>query len=140
MKEYINMIVEHGKKEDMDCLSNMLVELMYELKESNHDEYEEYKKKIIGMAYDHKITKELAKEIVEDMKPKGEYWSMDDIRGVVGELPNLPDVYVVMNSLVNDYGEVISPEEVEKYVAMTNAWINDVDGHKNKTWWYFVNE
>ena len=34
MKEYINMIVEHGKKEDMDCLSNMLVELMYELKEA----------------------------------------------------------------------------------------------------------
>ena len=140
MKEYINMIVEHGKKEDMDCLSDMLVALMYELKDTNHTEYKEYKKKIIGMAYDHKITKELAKEIVEDMKPKGEYWSMDDIRGVVGELPNLPDVYVVMNSLVNDYGEVISPEEVEKYVAMTNAWINDSDGHENKTWWYFVTD
>ena len=31
-----------SKKEDMDCLGDILVELMYELKESNHREYEEY--------------------------------------------------------------------------------------------------
>ena len=71
MKKYLDMIVENGKKEDMDCLGNILVELMYEFKESNPKEYKEYKNKIIGMAYNYTINDELAHEIVEDMKPKG---------------------------------------------------------------------
>lgn len=138
MKEYLDMIIKNGKKEDMDCLGDMMIELMYELKESNYHEYEEYKRKIIGMAYDYKITDDLAHEIVEDMKPKGEYWDIDTIRSVVGNLPNINDIYVVMNSLVNDYGDVISPDDVETYVKLTNAWITDADAHKNKVWWYFV--
>lgn len=138
MKEYLNMIVENGKKEDMDCLSDILVELMYELKESNYKEYKEYKHKIIGMAYNYTINDELAEDIVKDMKPKGEYWSKNTIISVVGDVPNIDDIYVVMNSLVNDYGNVISPEDVETYVKMANAWLNDVDAKPNKVWNYFV--
>lgn len=138
MKKYLDMIVEKGKKEDMDCLSDILVELMYELKESNHKEYKEYKNKIVGMAYDYKLDDELAHDIVEDMKPKGEYWSKETITSVVGNVPNIDEVYVVMNSLVNDYGDVISPDEVETYVKMANAWINDADAKPNKVWKYFV--
>lgn len=140
MKEYLDKIVANGKKEDMDCLGDILIELMYELKESNHKEYKEYKNKIIGMAYNYTMTPELAKDVVEDMKPKGEYWTMDVIRSVVGDIPNLCEVYVVMNSLVNDYGDIISPDDVDTYVKMTNAWLTDIDGHKNKAWWYFVSE
>lgn len=138
MKKYLDMIVEKGKKEDMDCLGDILIELMYELKESNHKEYKEYKNKIVGMAYDYKINDELAHDIVEDMKPKGEYWSKETVASVVGNVPNLNDIYVVMNSLVNDYGDVISPDEVETYIKMTNAWINDEDAKPNKVWKYFV--
>ena len=138
MKKYLDMIVEKGKKEDMDCLGDILIELMYELKESNHKEYKEYKNKIVGMAYDYKINDELAHDIVEDMKPKGEIWSKETVASVVGNVPNLNDVYVVINSLGNDYGDVISPDEVETYVKMTNAWINDEDAKPNKVWKYFV--
>ena len=138
MKRYLDMIVENGKKEDMDCLGNILVELMYELKESNPKEYKEYKNKIIGMAYNYTINDELAHEIVEDMKPKGEYWTKDAIVSVVGNITDINEVYVVMNSLVNDYGDVIPPEDVDKYVKMTTAWINDIDAKPNKVWNYFV--
>ena len=140
MKEYLDKIVTNGKKEDMDCLSDILIELMYELKENNYKEYKEYKNKIIGMAYDYKITPELAKDIVDDMKPKGEYWSMETIKNVVGDIPNISEVYVVMNSLVNDYGDIIPTDDVDKYVKMTNAWLNDIDAPKNKAWRYFVHE
>ena len=139
MKEYLQMIVDNGKKQDMECLSDILIELMYELKESNHYEYEEYKRKIIGMAYDYKINGELAYDIVTDMRPRGEYWDKDTIISVVGNQPNINDIYVVMNSLANDYGDVISLEDVETYVKMTNAWLNDVDAKRDKVWWYFVN-
>lgn len=138
MKEYLDKIVTNGKKEDMDCLGEMMVDMLYDLKERDHNEYKKYKNKIVGMAYDYKVNDELAEDIVHDMKPKGEYWDLETVKSVIGDIPNLPEVYVVMNSLVNDYGEVISPEDVDTYVKMTNAWINDVDGHKDKVWWYFV--
>ena len=139
MKEYINRIVQLGKQEDMDCLGDMMVDLLYELKESNEMEYKKYKTKIKGMAYDYKIDEELAKDIVEDMKPLGEYWNMETIKSVIpNDTHRLEDMYVVMNSLVNDYSNVINPEEVETYINMAHAWLDDVDAKPNKIWWYFV--
>lgn len=138
MKDLIYRIVDNGKREDMICLSDILVDLMHEVKEEDHEEYNKYKKKIVGMAYNYSLNDELAHEIVEDMKPLGEYWNKETIESVVGNVPNIDEIYVVMNSLVNDYGEVISKEDVETYKKMTMAWLNDIDGHENKVWWYFI--
>ena len=139
MKEYIDKIVKNGKQQDMECLSEMLVDLLYDKKETDYDEFRKYKNKIKGMAYDYKIDKELAEEIVKDMKPLGEYWDMETVASVIGnDSHRLEDMYVVMNSLVNDYQNVVSPEEVETYIKMAHAWLDDVDGKANKIWWYFV--
>ena len=138
MREYLDKIVNNGKKEDMECLENILIDVLDEIKDIDHDKYKKYKGKIIGMAYDYTINDELAKSIVDDMKPKGEYWSKDTIMSVVGNVPNIDTIYVVMNSLVNDYGDVVSPEDVDTYVKMTQAWLNDVDAKPNKVWKYFV--
>ena len=139
MKEYINRIVANNKQEDMDCLSDILVDTLYEIKENNYDEFRKYKIKIKGMAYNYQIDEELAEEIVEDMKPFGEYWNMETIQSVIGnDTHRLCDMYVVMNSLVNDYQGVINPDEVDIYIKMAHAWIDDVDGKENKIWWYFV--
>lgn len=139
MKEYINRIVANNKQEEMDCLSDILVDTLYEIKENNYDEFRKYKIKIKGMAYNYQIDEELAEEIVEDMKPFGEYWNMETIQSVIGnDTHRLCDMYVVMNSLVNDYQGVINPDEVDIYIKMAHAWIDDVDGKENKIWWYFV--
>lgn len=90
------------------------------------------------MAYNYTINNELAHDIVDNMKPLGEYWSKEQIINVIGDVPNIDGIYVVMNSLANDYKDVISLDDVDTYVKMTNAWINDIDGHENKVWWYFV--
>lgn len=102
MKKYLDMIVNNGKPEDMDCLGDMLITL---IEESEHSK--KYKNKIIGMAYNYNIPSEMAEEIVEDMEPRGEVWSKDTIISVVGNITNINDVYVVMNSLANDYGDII---------------------------------
>lgn len=139
MKEYIEKIVANGNQEDMECLSDILTNLLCQLKESNYDEFKKYKNKIKGMAYNYEIDEELAKEIVEDMKPLGEYWSMETIASVIGnDNHRLCDMYVVMNSLVNDYQNVVNPDDVETYIKMAHAWLDDVDGKDNKVWWYFV--
>lgn len=139
MKEYINKIVVMGKKEDMECLSDMMVDLLYNLKESDENEYKKYKTKIKGMAYDYTIDRELAHEIVEDMKPLGEYWNIETIESVIGnDTHKLEDMYVVMNSLINDYNNVIKAEDVDTYINMAHSWLDDIDGKPNKIWWYFV--
>jgi len=131
MKQYLDMIIANGKQEDMDCLGEMLIKLISESENSK-----KYKNKIIGMAYNYSIPDEMAYEIVNDMKPRGEVWNKDTISSVVGFTSN--DNYIVMNSLANDYGDVIPMDNVDTYVKMTTAWLNDVDGHPHKTWWYFV--
>ena len=139
MKEYLDKIVINGKKEDMDCLADIMVDLLYSLKETDYDKFKKYKNKIKGMAYNYQIDKELAEEIVENMKPLGEYWNMKTIANAIGnDTHRLEDMYVVMNSLVNDYSSTLSSDDAGTYVKMAHNWLDDEDGHKNKIWWYFV--
>lgn len=138
MKEYIERIVNSGNQNDMNCLSDMLVDLMYELKNYDYPEYSKKKNILKGMAYNYQIDEELAKEIVDEMKPLGEYWSVETISTLPASNHNLNDMYVVMNSLANDYSNVINLDETETYFKMANAWLDDVDGKEHKVWWYFV--
>lgn len=139
MREYIDKIVKNGKSEDMECLTDIMIDTLNHIKECDYKDYKKNKAKIIGMAYDYKIDKDLAKEIVEDMKPLGEYWNMETVYNAIGnDNHRLEDMYVVMNSLVNDYSNVISPDEVDIYIKMAHAWIDDVDGKENKIWKYFI--
>ena len=139
IKKYIQMIVDNGKQEDMECLSDMLSEIIYLMKDEHYDMYRKYKNKLKGMAYNYQIDKELAKEIVEDMKPLGEYWNMETVFSVIGnDNHRIEDMYVVINSLVNDYNTTINPDEVDIYVKMAHNWLDDVDGKEHKIWKYFV--
>ena len=141
IKKYIKMIVENGKKEDMEELSDMLEEVIYYIKETDKNKYEHYKYKLIGMAYDYHFNEELAKKIVDNMS-EGELWDIATIETVMKNYNVNEDVYefyVVMNSLANDYGNVISIDNVELYVNLAKAFINDKDAKEHKVWIYFMN-
>ena len=139
IKKYIQMIVDNGKQEDMECLSDILSDVIYLMKEEHYDKYKHYKNKLKGMAYDYKIDEDMAYEIVEKMLPDGELWSIDTIKNVIGEdNHSLYDMYIVMNSLYNDYGNIINKDDVNTYIRLAHAWLDDIDSHKNKIWWYFM--
>ena len=142
IREYIDKIGENRKPEDMQKLGDMLSELIYMTKESHPEIYEKYKMCLYGMAYNYKFTKEMAEEIVEDMKPRGEIWSYDTTTQVKNQYGlnsiNAEDFYIVINSLGNDYGDVISTDETETYIKMAKAWIDDKDAKENKIWIYFT--
>ena len=139
IRKYIEKIGENRNIEDMKKLGDMLADIIYSTKESHPDLYKKYKTKLIGMAYNYQIDKELAHEIVEDMKPLGEYWSMETIASVIGnDTHRLEDMYVVMNSLANDYQNVVSLDNVETYIKMAHAWLDDVDQKEHKLWKYFI--
>ena len=141
IKKYIEMIVDNGKKEDMECLSDMLSDVIYLLKDEHYDKYEKYRNKLYGMAYNYKFDEDMAKELVEEMKPLGEYWDMRTTTSVKNQYNIAMDdytFYVVMNSLANDYHNAISTDEVETYVKMTYAFVYDEDAAKDKVWKYFT--
>ena len=139
IRKYIEKIGENRNIEDMKKLGDMLSDIIYDTKESHPEIYKKYKKKLIGMAYNYEIDKELAHEIVEDMKPLGEYWNMETVASVIGnDTHRLEDMYVVMNSLVNDYNKIISPDDADTYVKMAHAWLDDVDAKDHKLWKYFI--
>ena len=141
IKKYIQMIVDNGKQEDMEELSDMLEEVIYYIKENNKTKYDKYKNKLIGMAYNYKFDEELARKIVENMS-NGEIWSMDTIKSVMKSYnvnEDYCEFYLVMNSLINDYGEIIPSDDVETYIKMAKAFIHDSDAKENKVWIYFMN-
>lgn len=139
IKSYIDRIVQNGRQEDMECLKDMLSDTMYELKDYNEKDFKKYKNKIKGMAYDYQLDEEMARDIVENMKPLGEYWSMETVASAIGnDNHRLEDMYVVLNSLANDYQGIVSLDDTETYVKLAHAWLDDVDGGEHKVWKYFV--
>lgn len=137
----LEVIIDKGKTEDMYKLNDMLDKLICDLKEKQPKLYKEYKMKLMGMAYDYKFDEDMAIEIVNNMKPLGEYWDYETTSKVKRDYDiNATDCdfYVVMNSLVNDYNKVIDKEDVETYVKMANAFINDEDAIKDKVWIYYT--
>ena len=141
IREYIKKIVNNGKQEDMEEISEIFEDTIYKLKEIDPKCYKKYKMKLLGMAYDYKLNEDMAYEIVHDMKPLGEYWDFETTSKVkrdYGVNATDCDFYVVMNSLVNDYNKVIDKEDVETYVKMANAFINDEDATKDKVWIYYT--
>lgn len=141
IKKYIEKIVENNKQEDMKALSDMLSEIIYKMKEHHHDMYEHYKMCLYQLAYGKVLNEEMANEIVENMKPLGEYWDINTIKEVKSSMNlsyNDYDLYTVMNSLVNDYGEIIDKENVDTYVKMAKAFIDDEDANKDKIFIYFT--
>lgn len=139
IKEYIAKIVSNGKEEDMEELSEMLDETIIKLKSYSPECYKKYKMKLFGMAYDYKFDKELAEEMVHKMKPIGEKWSLETIMDLKDKYTtDYCDFYVVINSLANDYGEIINTEDIDTYIKMANAFIHDGDAIEHKVWKYFT--
>ena len=141
IKEYIAKIIVKSEQKDMEELSEMLDESIMKLKIYDPECYKKYKTKLLGMAYNYKFDEEMAKEIVENMKPLSEVWDLNTTNSVKAEYginANDYDFYIVMNSMINDYNEVIDKDDIETYVKMSNAFINDEDAVKNKVWKYYT--
>ena len=93
----------------------------------------------MGMAYNYKFDYDTAYEIVNSMKPLGEYWDYETTKSLVDDYDvDDIDFYIVINSLVNDYGKVIDKGDTNTYAKMARSFILDEDAKKNKVWIYFT--
>ena len=141
MREYIQKIVDGGDINEMKELSNMLMELMYEVKKTDEKLYHKYKMELYEMAYGKKLNEEMAEHIVESMKPYGMKWAMEqttDVKNKYGlaDIDSV-DFYVVMNSAYNDYHDLFQ-ENLDMYVKYATDFIKDEDAISDKVFVYFT--
>ena len=141
VKEMLVKIIDRGDIQDMYKLNDMLDELICDLKEQKPKLYKEYKKELYELAYGNVILEDKAIEIVEHMKPYGEHYSMDEAKMLKENYSirhNVSDIYLVANSLYNDYHEILDDND-EMYAKMTKLWLNDADSVEDKIYQYFCN-
>lgn len=133
IEEYIEKIIENGRIEDMEELSDMLEDTMEIIKDYDSECYEKMELKLYKMAYGNKLPDSIKIKWVENMRPLGR-WQIQDMQDIYSrygvDMP-LYSLYVIMNMLYSDMkraiGEVNSEEDVLKYIQASNDWYYDED-------------
>ena len=69
IEEYIEIIVQNGKLEDMEELSDMLEDTMEIIKDYDKECYKEFEMKLYKMANGNRLNRKMAEEIVNKMRP-----------------------------------------------------------------------
>lgn len=139
IKSYIDKIVENGKQEDMDKLSEILVEIIYKMKEPHYDLYKHYKMCLYEMAYGKVISNEMREEIVEKI---GEHWTLEQTEQVKKDYgyEDIPanEFNVVMNMAYSDYSNIFG-DNLDMYANFSKLFIKDEDAKDGKVFIYFEN-
>ena len=79
-------IIDKGNIEDMYKLNDMLDNLICDLKEQKPKLYKEYKKELYELAYGNVILEDKAIEIVKNMKPNGEHYSLEYAKDIKADV------------------------------------------------------
>lgn len=140
VKEMIKDIVEKNESEDMYKLNDMLDELICDLKERDHKLYHKYKMDLYKIAYGNVLSKEMAEEIIENMKPYHMKWTLEETKNIQSNygLEKIRDIdfWIVMNTAYNDFKDIFD-NDLDMYVKYTKAFINDEDAKDDKVFIYF---
>lgn len=141
IEEYIERIVDNGKIEDMEELSDMLEDTMEIIKDYDEKCYKEFEMKLYKMAYGSHLNKSMAQDIVKKMRPYGMRWNIEETESMqrqrgIEDIPKA-DFFVVINSAYNDYKDIFG-EDLEGYIRFTIDFIKDEDAKEGKVFKYFV--
>lgn len=141
IEEYIEKIIDNGKIEDMQELSDMLEDTMEIIKDYDKDCYKDFEMKLYKMAYGSHLNRSMAEKIVNKMKPYGMRWSFEETKNLqrqrgINDIDE-PSFYTVINSAYNDYKDLLG-EDVENYVRFTIDFIKDEDAKEGKVFKYFT--
>ena len=143
IEEIIQVIVDNGRIEDMRTLSDMLEDTLEELQNYDKECYDKYMMELYKMAYGNTLNRQMAEEIVSNMRPYGQRWSMQEAQEIQERygIDNVRavDFFVVMNSAFNDYRNLFD-DNLDMYVKFTMDFINDEDAKEGKVFKYFMPE
>ena len=133
IEEYIEKIVDNGKIEDMQELSDMLEDTLEIIKDYDKECYKEMEMKLYEMAYGKVLTDEMKREWVKKMRPMSK-WTEEEVKDVVNqygfEVPYM-SAFVILNMLYSDmksaFGDGNDEESLKRYLRGTSDWYFDED-------------
>lgn len=133
IEEYIEKIVDNGKIEDMQELSDMLEDTMEIIKDYDKECYKDFEMKLYEMAYGKVLTDEMKREWVKKMRPMSK-WTEEEVKDVVNqygfEVPYM-SAFVILNMLYSDmksaFGDGNDEESLKRYLRGTSDWYFDED-------------
>lgn len=141
IEEYIERIVDNGKIEDMETLSDLLEDTLEIIKDYDKECYKEMEMKLYKMAYGNHLNKSMAEEIVNQMRPFGMKWDIEQTKDMqrqrgINDIPEV-DFFIVINSAYNDYKDLFG-EDLESYIRFTIDFIKDEDAKQDKVFLYYT--
>ena len=100
-------------------------------------DYERLYDEIYETIYGEVLSDEKAMILVQNMKPFGEHWTMEEVNQALGGNWKLSTRYYTLNMMYNDYHKLFQ-EDTNKYVELALAWLEDEDsdGGDIKTYRY----
>lgn len=133
IEEYIEKIIDNGKIEDMQTLSDMLEDTMEIIKDYDKECYKEFEMKLYEMAYGKVLTDEMKREWVKKMRPMSK-WTEEEVKNIVSqygfEVPYM-SAFVILNMLYSDmksaFGDGNDEESLKRYLRGTSDWYFDED-------------
>lgn len=148
VEDYIEIIINNGKIEDMHKLSEILDDLMEKIKIYDESCYKDYKMQLYEMAFGNTLSDELKVKWVKQMRPSYK-WELNEIEQVaMNHGVNIPlySFYAIMNMFYSDMQNVLgsgdSQESLEKYIQASNDWYYDEDAtntQEAKLYFYWKN-
>lgn len=135
IKEYIQKIVDDGDRREMEELSDILVDVANIVYNYDEKKGKEIEMQIYEMAYGKKLTDEMKREWVRNMRPSAK-WSEEEIREIADnysiDMPVL-SFYVIMNMFASDEGKAFKEDDgneersLKRYIEASNGWYYDPD-------------
>lgn len=137
IEEYIEIIVQNGRLEDMETLSELLEDTMEIIKDYDNECYKEFEMKLYEMAYGKVLTDNMKREWVKKMRPMSK-WTEEEVKNIVSqyefEVPYM-SAFVILNMLYSDmksaFGDGNDEESLKRYLRGTSDWYFDEDAKVN---------
>lgn len=139
-RELVKKAMDKGEEEELWDIGDKMAE---KLKKKHPEMYDEFMQELECLAY--KIPVEEAEEIVRDMRPKGQYWTMSQVKEIIkSEGINTDDLvnwYLVMNMVYNDYCDTAKAYGLQGdekfFFSLAKDFIDDPDAKPFKVEKYF---
>ena len=147
--EYIDKIITSSSNEKMKALEDVLIKTIDYVKQVDKDAYTEIENDLYEIVEGKTLNEAKATEWVSKMEPKAK-WNLSEVNLIKQKyktsVPTIP-LYVIMNMLYSDLGDVIGEEMtdeiVDKYVRATEDWYYDSDAKHTEdaklfNYWKFI--
>jgi len=141
VQDYIEKIIDNDDIESMKELSRMLEDTIDFVKREDERTYKKHMMKLYKMAYGETLSRDMAEDIVENMRPYGMRWTLEEVKDLQDKYGyqdiRSVDMFVVMNSAYNDYKDLFGDDN-EAYVRFAVDFIEDEDAADGKVFKYFT--